>query len=165
MAGWNTNGVPTVGPALVNGVASPANVGVLLPELVSHGLVSMDTQTSGGSQPQTVAAAAAQIAMIAAAMLASPATSTVHTATMNRISGTVVTEVLTTAVGAFYTFTLVDSLITANTNLLFDIRSITNTVPGLVPVSSVCSAGSAVLVFQNLGAAALNGTMALSFHI
>lgn len=165
MAGWTTDGMGTVGPITVNGVVQTGNGGGLMPEIVSKALASMDTQSPGGAQPQTVAVQAAQIAMIACAMLQTIGTSTAHAVTMNRISGACITEVLTVAVGGFYTFTLTNSLITANTNLTFDLRSVTNTVPGLVPFSSVCSAGSAVLVFQNQGAAALNGTMMLSFHI
>lgn len=171
MAGWNTNGVPTVGPALVNGVASPASAGPILPEVVSHGLLSMDTQVGGGAQPQTVAAAAAQIAMIAMAMQANSATMTGSGAAFavpgaSLLSGHSVTNVaLAVAVGANVVITFSNTLLTANSNLLFDLRSVTNAVPGLVPVSIVYSAGSAVITFQNQGAAAIAGTMMFSWHL
>lgn len=160
MAGWLTNNMVQIGPQTNNGVltGSPA----LAAEITSHGLIPVDASNPG---PQTAAASAAHIAMIAVSMAANAATSTVHAATLNTLSGSITTEALTTAVGAVYTFTLTNSLITATTNLLFDIRSKSNTVIGLTPTSCVCSAGSAVLTFTNNGNAALNGTMILCFHV
>ena len=164
MPGWITNGAPLVGPASVNGAVLPLPNGQY-PQLDSHALVSADTELAAGGTPQTVGAAAAQIAMIAAAMIHNTQTSTVHAATINTFSGQVITEALSTASGATYTFTLTNSLITATSTPLFDIRSGTNTTPGMVPTSVTCSAGSAVLVFTNTGTAALNGTMVIAFHL
>lgn len=183
MAGWTTNGVQIPGapiqngqtlqvPALVNnGVAQTGGVQPTYAQLGSLAEISADTETSGGVQPQTVAALAAQIAMIACAMAHNTVTSTVHAATSNTFSGQIVTEALTTAAGAVYTFTLTNSLIAAVTaagvfaNIVFDIRSGTNTVGGMVPSSSTAGAGSTVLTFTNNGTAALNGTMVIAWHL
>lgn len=183
MAGWLSNGVQKVGAPIQNGVtvATPfiTNNGTVVnggvapsyPQLSSLSEISADTEASMGTQPQTVASQAAQIAMIAVAMVKNQQTSTVHAATSNTFSGSVVTEALTTAAGAVYTFTLTNSLIgvagAANTypNIVFDIRSGTNTIPGMVPTSSTAAAGSTVLTFTNTGSAALNGTMVIAWHL
>jgi hypothetical protein len=172
MAGWLSNGVVNPGPATVNGVVQVAPAGTY-PQLSSLAEISADTEQLAGASPQTVAAFAAQIAMIACAMIHNTQTSTVHAATSNTFSGQVVTEALTTAAGAVYTFTLTNSLIAATTNLatpayaniVFDIRSGTNTVPGMVPTSATAGAGSTVLTFTNNGTAALNGTMVIGWHL
>lgn len=183
MSGWLSNNVQKVGapiqngvtiqvPALTNnGVAQTGGVQPTYAQLSSLAEISADTEASGGMQPTTVAAMAAQIAMIAVAMVKNQQTSTVHAATSNTFSGSVVTEALTTAAGANYVFTLTNSLIAAVStaatfaNIIFDVRSGTNTVGGLTPVSSVAGAGSTVLTFVNNGTAALNGTMILSWHL
>lgn len=184
-SGWLTNGVQTVGapiqngvtvtlsPFTNNGVPQPGPVAPQYAQLDSMAGISADTEATKGSQPQTVAAMAAQIAMIAVAMVKNQQTSTVHAATSNTFSGSVVTEALTTAPGAVYTFTLTNSLIAAATNtatpvyanIMFDVRSGTNTIPGLTPTSSTAAAGSTVLTFTNTGTAALNGTMIISWHL
>jgi len=172
MAGWTTPGFPNPGPATVNGVAQVAPAGTY-PQLSALAEISADTEQGAGAYPQTVAAFAAQIAMLACAMVHNTQTSTVHAATSNTFSGQVVTEALTTAAGAVYTFTLTNSLIAATTNLatpayaniVFDIRSLTNTVPGMTPTSATAGAGSTVLTFTNNGTAALNGTMIIGWHL
>lgn len=183
MSGWLTNNVQKVGapiqngvtiqvPALINnGVPQTGGVQPVYAQLSSLAEISADTLGTGGMQPTTVAALAAQIAMIAVAMVKNAQTSTVHAATSNTFSGSITTEALTTAAGATYTFTLTNSLIaavsTATTfaNILFDVRSVTNTVGGLTPVSSTAGAGSTVLTFINNGTAALNGTMIIAWHL
>lgn len=183
MAGWLSNGVQTVGAPIQNGVTVAVPVftnngtvvtGAVEPQyaqLSSLAQISADTEASHGSQPQTVAAFAAQVAMIACAMVHNTQTSTVHAATSNTISGQVVTEALTTAAGGVYTFDLTNSLISATpgagvySNILFDIRSGTNTTVGMVPTSSTAGSGSTVLTFTNNGTAALNGTMIIAWHL
>lgn len=183
MPGWTTNGVQTVGAPIQNGVT------IQVPALTNNGVVqtggvqpnyaqlsslaetSFDTEVAAGSQPQTVAAYAVQIAMLACAMVKNTQTSTAGAATSNTISGQIVTEALTTAAGATYTMTLTNSLIAATaaagvySNIVFDIRSGTNTKAGMVPTSSTAGAGSTVLVFTNNGTAALNGTMVIAWHL
>lgn len=183
MPGWLSNGVQQVGAPIQNGVtvtSSPmTNNGTAVagpvnpqyPQISSLALLSADTEVAAGSPPQTVAVNAVQIAMIAAALTHNTQTSTVHAATSNTLSGQVVTEALTTAAGAVYTFTLTNSLIAAApgagvySNILFDIRSGSNTTPGMVPTSSTAGAGSTVLTFTNNGTAALNGTMVIAWHL
>lgn len=183
MAGWLSNNVQKVGVPIQNGVTVQVpfitnnNVvvaGGVAPnyaQLSSLAEISADTEGSQGQQPQTVAALAAQVAMIAVAMVKNQQTSTVHAATSNTFSGSVVTEALTTAAGATYTFTLTNSLIAAVTtattfaNIVFDIRSGTNTIIGMVPTSSTAGAGSTVLTFTNTGTAAVNGTFVISWHL
>jgi hypothetical protein len=183
MAGWLSNGVQTVGapiqngvtiqvPAMTNnGVAQTGGVQPTYAQLSSLAEVSADTETAAGAQPQTVAAFAAQIAMIACAMVKNTQTSTAGAATSNTLSGQIVTEALTTAAGATYTMTLTNSLIAATaaagvySNIIFDIRSVTNTKTGMVPASSTAGSGSTVLTFTNTGTAALNGTMIIAWHL
>lgn len=183
MPGWLSNGVQNVGAPIQNGVTVtvPAFVnngtvqsGGVAPQYAQLGAlaeISADTEAAQGRQPQTVAALAAQVAMIACAMVHNTVTSTVHAATSNTFSGQVVTEALTTAAGAVYTFTLTNSLIAAAaaagvfSNIAFDIRSGTNTVEGMVPTSSTAGSGSTVLTFTNAGTAALNGTMVIAWHL
>lgn len=183
MPGWLSNGVQTVGAPIQNGVTvtlSPftnngtAQAGPVAPQyaqLSALSEISADTEVAAGVQPQTVAAFAAQVAMIACAMVKNTQTSTAGAATSNTFSGQIVTEALTTAAGATYTMTLTNSLIAATaaagkyTNILFDIRSGTNTIAGMVPTSSTAAAGSTALVFTNSGTAALNGTMVIAWHL
>lgn len=166
MAGWTTNGAPLVGPAIQNGVTLTAPNGQY-PQVGSRDLTSVDAAASStGAPPLTVDATLFQIAAIATALQVNTQTSTVHAATSNTFSGRVITEALTTAAGATYTFTLTNSLVTlAGSPVLVDIRSGTNTVAGMVPTSVTNAAGSVVFVFTNTGSAALNGTMVISWHL
>jgi hypothetical protein len=170
MAGWVTNGLPTPGPATVNGTALTAPAGTY-PQLSALSEVVADTEQASGATPQTVAAYAAQIAMIACAMVKNTQTSTVHAATSNTISGQIVTEALTTAAAATYTMTLTNSLLAVApaagtfSGIIFDIRSGTNTKVGMQPTSYTVGSGTVDLVFTNNGTAALNGTMVIAWHL
>ncbi len=170
MPGWTTNGAPNPGPLTVNGVAQTPPAGTI-PQLSSLSEISADTEVASGSPPQTVAAFACQIAMLACAMVKNTQTSTVHAATSNTISGQIVTEALTTAAGATYTMTLTNSLLAVApaagtySQILFDIRSGTNTKAGMVPSSYTVGSGTVDLVFTNTGTAALNGTMVIAWHL
>ena len=178
MAGWLANGVQTVGAITVNGVVqtigglnfnssfTPGGVAPPYTQLGAAALVSADTEVNSGSQPQTVAATAFQIAAHAAGLAANTATSTAGAATLNTKVGRVTTEALSTAVGATYTFTLTNSLITA-TGPVPQVMLLdgTNTA-GVVQLTSITNgAGSSVFVFTNVGTAAFNGTMQLAFHV
>ena len=183
MAGWLSNSTPVVGAPIQNcvtfqvpfitnnGSVVGGGVAPSYPQVSSLAQFSTDTEAPQGTQPQTIAVTAAQVAMIACAMVKNTQTSTAGAATSNTYSGQIVTEALTTAAGATYTMTLTNSLIgiagAANTypNIVFDIRSGTNTKPGIVPTSSTAGAGSTVLVFTNTGTAALNGTMIIAWHL
>ena len=92
-------------------------------------------------------------------------TSTVNAGTLNTLTGRIVTEALTTAVGVNYTMTLTNSTIVAASVLQVGVMSLTNTIPGLSVFSVVPAAGSAVILIRNGGAAALNGTILITFQV
>lgn len=164
-AGWLNNGVVRVQPRIQNGVTvAPVpitNVGGRTPA------ISLDTDSSSGQQPQTAAASPFQVASLAASLIQNTATSTVHTATLNTTSGLMLTEALTTASGATYTFQIVNSLFTT-TGALPEVQMHdgTNTAGG-TEVSSVAilTTGTATAIFTNTGSAAWNGTKVLTFHV
>lgn len=164
MAGWTTAGMPPVGAPTQNGVAQAAPAGQYT-NLHGRALLPADTETANGQTPQSVAAAAAQIAAVATAMIHNTQTSTAGAATSNTISGQIVTEALTTAVGATYTMTLTNSLILSTSAApLVWIGSGSNTTAGMVVTSVTNGSGSSVFVFTNNGTAALNGTMVIGWH-
>lgn len=94
------------------------------------------------------------------------ATSTAAAATINKMSGVITTEALTTAANADYTFTLTNSLITANSNLIVSVGYGTATTghPNIRKVTP--GAGSATIVIHNDDVAvALNGTIIIQFFL
>jgi hypothetical protein len=93
------------------------------------------------------------------------ATSTAAAATLNTESGTITTETLTTAAQASYTFTLTDNLIAASSIIFAVVDKGTATTGGLVQAYTTPAAGSAVIVFQNPGSAAVNGTVKIRFLV
>jgi hypothetical protein len=173
-----TNGVPIVQPIVSNGTINAtdyiyqngtqiANGGTISYTLLgARALFPADTQLPGGQIPQNVAAPGFHIAALAGSLIQNTATSTVHAATLNTTSGLVVTEALTTAPGATYTFTLTDSQITATSPApLVQMDNGTNT-GGAVQLTSVTNAaGSSTFVFTNVGSTAFNGTKVIAFHI
>lgn len=168
MGGWTTDGMGTVGPITVNGVAQTGNGGGLMPEIVSHATGAFDTQSPGGAQPQTVAVSAAQIAMIAVAMIQNRVTATGGAVPGGALLSGSALLTLTTAPGATQTIVLSDTQIGPNSNINFDIRSCSNPTVGMVPISVVYTANTATIVFQNQGGAALSGgsnNMVFSWHI
>lgn len=160
--GWLTNGVQKVQPLVINGVTTAPVPLTLLP---TSALLPADTEASAGQQPQTVAASVFDIASAAASLINNTATSTVHTATLNTTSGMMVTEALTTAAGADYTFQLVNSLVTATGAApRVAVRNGTNTAGAMALKSITNATGTATVVISNIGTAALNGTILLAFH-
>lgn len=178
MAGWLTNGMPVAQPLIVNGVVTSSgsiiqngtaySQGVEGPYTQGHAsaLIPLDTEGVAGAQPQTVAITAFGIAALASALVTNTATSTAGAATLNTTAGRVVTEALTTAPGATYTFVLTNSLFTVNSVAPIVTMLDGTCTTGLMQINSVqVAAGSATIVFQNIGTAALNGTKLISFHI
>jgi len=164
MAGWISNGVQQVQARVQNGVTvSPVPLtNISSPSM----LLSVDTETASGQQPQTVAASPFQVASAAAALIQNTTTSTAHTGTLNTTSGLMLTEALTTAAGATYTFQIVNSLITATSAApQVQIHDGTNTA-GNAEVTSITNAtGTTTAVFTNTGTAAWNGTKIITFHV
>lgn len=99
-------------------------------------------------------------------VLAGTGTSTSAAATVNTQIGVITTESLVTAswVG-IYTFTLTNSLINANSIVNITVGKGSATTGGLVPVFCTPTAGSAVIILQNVTAAALNGTVKIFFSV
>ncbi len=92
------------------------------------------------------------------------ATAVTGAATLNKASGKITTEALTTAAGASYTLTLTNSQIAAADTVFVSLANGTNSA-GLPMVGLVTpAAGSATIVVNNIHAsAALNGTLVISF--
>lgn len=181
MGGWLTENMPTVTGILNNGVAAltgqmsqngtlTGGSPITYTQVGANSLQPIDTEAAGGMPPQTVAATAFQIAATAAALRVNTGTSTAGAATLNTDSGSITTESLSTAAGVTYTFTLTNSLIsTANTPPSpipqIALYNATNT-GGATQINSITNGvGSVVVVFQNTGTTAWNGTRVLAFHI
>jgi len=94
------------------------------------------------------------------------ATSTAGAATINTQAGLITTEALTTAAGATYTMTLTNSNIAAGSVLMVTVGKGTATTGEPVQQFTTCAAGSAVILIRNVAAAAaLNGTIKISFVV
>lgn len=94
------------------------------------------------------------------------ATASAGAATLNKLSGKITTESLSTAAQAGYTLTLTNSVIAAGDIVLANVANGTNTT-GTPNVTRVLpGAGSAVIVVHNIHAsAAFNGTLVVSFVV
>lgn len=167
MAGWLSNGAPTIGAITNNGTAAVAPLGTYTNLGATTATVSTDTNQVSGTPPETVAATPFDFACVAIALIKNAGSSTAHTVTQNVLSGCVETEALTTAAGADYTFQWVNSLITATSPPPHvQIHSGSNTVTSPLIVKSITNtSGTCTAVFTNAGTAALNGTMVLGFHV
>lgn len=164
-AGWLSNGVTRVQPRIQNGVTVTPVPTTNVPSRSSA--FSLDINNAAGQQPETAAASPFQVASAAAALIQNTATSTAHTATLNTTSGLMLTEALTTAAGATYTFQIVNSLFTTTGPLPeVQMHDGTNTA-GNQEVSSVAilTTGTATAIFTNIGTAAFNGTKIITFHV
>lgn len=95
------------------------------------------------------------------------ATAAAGAATLNKMSGKVTSEALTTAQNASYTLTLTNSQIEAADIVLVSLANGTNTQGTPVPVRVTPAAGSVVIVVKNMhdAAQALNGTIVVSFVV
>lgn len=92
------------------------------------------------------------------------ASATAGAATLNKNSGVIASEALTTAAGASYALTLANSTILATDQVLASVQygSSTTGTPCVTTVS--VSAGQVVITIQNVHAtAALNGTIKITF--
>lgn len=165
MPGLLTNGYPQI-----NAIQNAGTVVVPTPYTnlsASKALIPVDTESSGGSSPQSVAATPFMIASAAAALIQNTATSTVHTATLNTTSGLMYTEALTTAAGSTYTFQIVNSLIASSSTDIpqVQIHDGTNTAGAAQVTNITNAAGTCTAVFTNTGTAAWNGTKIITFHV
>lgn len=165
MAGFNTNGLPVIGPLVQNGVTQTGDNG-LIPQLSGYEKTPVDTNYLNGqaAQPQvfpaSLGAHAFDIAALYFAIAANTATATSGAATLSKPVGTITSETLSTAAGSNYTLTLTNTFITAASNIKAAVfTKSTNTGGGPVVIQSITPAsGSVAIVMQNTGAAALAGT-------
>jgi hypothetical protein len=159
------NGVVRVQPRIQNGTTVSPVPTTNVP--ARSGAVSLDVNASAGQSPETAAVSPFQIASCISAMIENNATSTVHTATLNTTLGRMLTESLTTASGATYTFQIVNSLFTTTGTLPeVQIHDGTNTAGGAEVTSvAILTSGTATAVFTNTGTAAWNGTKVITFHV
>ena len=91
------------------------------------------------------------------------ATAVAGAATLNKLSGVVTSEALSTAAAGTYVLTVIDSQIAA-TDLVFGSVSLGTSTTGLPDVTSIKpAAGSVVITVQNAGTVAFNGTLKIAF--
>lgn len=94
------------------------------------------------------------------------ATSASAAVTLNAVSGTITTEALTTAADTTATLTVTNSYCLATSTVLCTIAGGTSTTGAQVLIKVVPAAGSFVISFRNVSAAAaLNGTLIFKFII
>ena len=94
------------------------------------------------------------------------ATATAGAATLNKMSGTITSEALTTAAGSTYTLTLTNSDIAANDIVMTSVAFGTSTTGVPDVATTTVSAGQLVVVVQNASAsAAFNGTIKIAFVV
>lgn len=97
---------------------------------------------------------------------ASTATAVAGAATLNQGGGIVTSESITTAAGGFYTLTLTNALIDANTIVFVESWLGTSTTGVASAANSTPGAGSAVILIENVHAsAAFNGTIKIGFFL
>jgi len=94
------------------------------------------------------------------------ATATAGAATLNKDSGKITTESLTTAKGASYTLTLTNSAVAAADMVFASVAFGTATTGDPVITRITPAAGSVVIVIQNIDQNdAVNGTLKISFLV
>lgn len=94
------------------------------------------------------------------------ATAASGAATLNKRSGTITSEALTTAAGATYTLTLTNLTVSASSVVLASVAYGSATAGSPVVTRVQPSAGSLVVVVQNVHAsAAVNGTLKVNFVV
>lgn len=94
------------------------------------------------------------------------ATATAGAATLNKTSGKVTSEALTTAAAAEYTLTLTNSTIAAADVVLASVANGTNTAGTTSVVKVTPAAGSVVIIIKNDHSAdAFNGTIVISYAV
>lgn len=91
------------------------------------------------------------------------ATATAGAATLAKPAGVITSEALTTAADATYTLTLTNSTIAAADQVFASVALGTATTGMPVVTTVTPAANSVVIVVQNIGAAALNGTIKIAF--
>ncbi len=92
------------------------------------------------------------------------AAATAGAATLNKQSGSITSEALTTAAGSDYVLTLTNSVVAATDRVLVSVDNGTNTTEGLAVNRVTPGAGTCTIHVRNTHAsAALNGTIVVNF--
>ncbi|WP_267550372.1 hypothetical protein [Rhizobium rhizogenes] len=124
----------------------------LTPGAINNTPIGATTQSTGGFSVLTVDTGT------------KTATATAGAATLNKGSGIVTSEALTTAAGATYTLTITDSTIVASDLVFASVQLGSATTGTPVITTTAVSANTITIVVQNVHAsAALNGTIKVSF--
>ena len=84
-------------------------------------------------------------------------------ATLNKQSGFITTEALTTAAGADFTETVANAKITSSDLIFVNVANGTNTGGSPVVSTVACANGSVTIKIHHAGAAAFNGTLKIGF--
>jgi hypothetical protein len=122
---------------------------------------TVDGVTIGGATPAPVTTSALHVDTGT-----KTATASAGAATLNKMSGVVTSESLTTAAGADYTLTLTNSDIAAADQVFASVQNGSNTQGDLTVGSVTPGAGQVVIVMRNMHASqALNGTIKISFLV
>jgi hypothetical protein len=135
---------------------SPVNGDVnfpgLNPNAIDNTPIGATTQSTGGFSILTVDSGT------------KTATATAGAATLNKGSGIITSEALSTAAGATYTLTITNSTIAATDLVFASVQLGTATTGTPVITTTTVSANTIVIVVQNVHATApLNGTIKISF--
>lgn len=98
-------------------------------------------------------------------IVAKSATASAGAATLNKQSGVITSEALTTAAGADYTLTLTNSDVQANDIAFASVQNGSNTAgdPGVLSVTSSTPGTLTIVVRNHHATAALNGTIKISY--
>lgn len=92
------------------------------------------------------------------------ATAVSGAATLNKLSGTITTESLSTAAGGVYTLTLTDSVLLASDLVFVSVANGSNTQGSPVASTAIASTGNVIIKVQNAHASqAFNGTLKINF--
>jgi hypothetical protein len=91
------------------------------------------------------------------------ATASAGAATLSTPSGTITSESLTTAAAGFYTLTVTNALCSDSSQVFAEVFNGTNSGGQAVILRTVPQAGSFVVIVENHGASAFNGTLKFSF--
>lgn len=133
-------------------VTGDVNFPGLTPTAINNTPIGATTQSTGGFSTLTVDSGT------------KTATATAGAATLNKGSGIVTSEALSTAAGATYTLTITNGTIVAS-DLVFASVQLGTATTGMPTVTTATAGnGTITIVVQNIHAsAALNGTIKISF--
>jgi hypothetical protein len=161
------NGTNTSASLLVNPATSAANEPLL--GILDNGTTRFLVDKEGDATLAGLLTANGGITLGADDVLtldSDVATAVAGAATLNKQSGIITSEALTTAAAAAYTLTLTNSVVSTSSRVLVSVANGTNAA-GIPVLSTVTpGSGSVVIVIYNLHAAdALNGTLKVSFVV